>query len=335
MPISSEIIKLLQPEQGPKNIVLTSHTNPDGDAVGSCLGLAHFFQMLGHKVRAMVPNAKPLTYQWLSDFDKILCFDKEPEICLKYIQEAEIIFILDYNAAHRSEGIGPAISEQSQARKMMIDHHLMPDLSFSQEQVWRNTASSTCELCFEFIRQGFPNHEPNQACLEAIYTGILTDTGGLRHATSPQLFQTVSQILSYGLDHNEMMNKVFNTVEVRQFQIQQYCLSNCLSFHLNNRLATLIIDQKTIQEKQIEKSDLEGLVNVLLRIQSVEVASILTEQNQGVKLSMRSKGEFSVQEICMQHFQGGGHRNASGGFSEQNLNETLAQMIKLVEAKLI
>jgi phosphoesterase RecJ-like protein len=313
-----------------QKIVITTHTNPDGDAIGASLGLYHFLTELGHQVLAMVPNNLPDFVDWLVGYERLMVYEQQRELCERHLREAQVIFALDYNAPHRSEGIGNAIVDNSQAYKVMIDHHLAP-ADFTQARHWRTSASSASELVYEFIRMLAPAQTPSLASLNALYVGILTDTGGFRYATSATLFKTVAEFLEFGVDNNLISDRVFNSFTIARFKIQNFCLNQRLELYPELRLALLPIQESDFAAYNIEKNDLEGLVNQVLKIREIHVAILMTEKNaEEVKLSMRSKGRFSVQQICMQHFEGGGHLNAAGGLSRLSLGATKEKIKTLV-----
>lgn len=314
--------------QSSRKIVLTSHVNPDGDAVGSSLGLYHFLKKRGHEVQVLLPNAIPDFLHWLPSLDQIRFFDSEEALCRKYIQEADLIFSLDYNGLYRIEEMGALIAK-TEVRKVMIDHHLEPE-DFADYQLSDPSASSTCELVYDFIQMLDGLDELDQKMLNCLYTGILTDTGAFRHATSPKLFRIAADLNERGVDNTGLQDLLFNSYSEKRLRLLGFCIHERMEVYPAYRTAVIALSQRDYQQYDIQRGDLEGVVNFLLRIQHVRFAALITERRNIVKLSMRSKGTFSVQQIAVQHFNGGGHRNAAGGSSEESLSKTLQRFKEIL-----
>lgn len=312
----------------PKQIVLTSHTNPDGDAIGSCLALYHYFSQKGHRVSAIVPNEIPDFFSWMPGFPQVFVYDTAALYCTNLIQSADIIFALDYNGLSRADELGKAIGK-SPARRVMIDHHLSPE-SFAEFVLSDTTASSTCELIYDFLgRMGELDQTP-LATFECLYTGILTDTGGFAYATSPKLFRTVAELLEKGIDHIAIHDLVFNSYNEKRMRLLAFCLHERMEILPEYGVAIIGLSQEDHQKHNIRRGDMEGVVNYPLRIRDVQMSVLVSERKNEVKLSFRSKGHFSVQQLCAAHFHGGGHRNASGGSSTLSLAETIQKLRELL-----
>ena len=319
------LTQLLQQQQ---KIVISSHANPDGDALGSSLALYHYLKTLGHEISVIMPTELPDFLNWMPDFDKVLVSYTQAELCKQAIEQATIIFSLDYNALSRVNEVGEWIGS-STAYKVMIDHHLEPE-NFANAQLWRTSASSTCELVYDFFELlGVWDKVSLEAC-NCLFVGILTDTGGFRHATSPRLFRVVANILEKGVDNNLISDLVFNDYTVKRFRLLVYCLSQRLELLENLNAGIIGLSLFDHNEWDIKRGDLEGVVNYILKIKKLQLAAIVTERKEGVKLSLRSKGDYSVQEICKKHFNGGGHRNASGGSSSENLRQTVQKLKDII-----
>ncbi len=308
----------------PQYIVITSHRNPDGDAIGSCLAMQLYLTRLGHRCVSMVPSEFPEFVEFLPGCRDILIYDLDPEQCLQYIEAADIIFALDYNALSRVDKMGDAIAATS-AVKVLLDHHLEPE-NFA-EYIWSESwRSSTCEIVDAFIEKMQTPDLMDPLIAECLYTGILTDTGGFRYSTTPELFERVAAIQRKGVDNGIMQDKVFNSATEKQVRLLGHCLANRMEVLGELNTAIIWLSKADYENFDIQRGDTEGIVNQMLKIKSVQMAVFITEQPKIVKLSFRSKGSFSVQAIASAHFSGGGHINASGGHSFQSLDETLTRL---------
>ena len=315
----------------PKRIVITAHANPDGDALGSSLGLYHYLKQLGHRITVIMPTEIPDFLSWMKDYDQVLVYENTRLFSSNIVKEAEIIFSLDYNSLSRTE-LMRSVLKESTTFKVMIDHHLDPD-DFCQAVLSDTTASSTCQLVYEFIEMMGDATLFNKDILNALYVGILTDTGGFRYATSSRLFNIVASMLEYGIDNNKLSDLVFNAYTVKSFNLLAYCISECLEIMEDCNTGIIALSQADHKKYNIQRGDLEGVVNFILKIQKIRCAVLITERREIVKLSMRSKGDFSVQEICANYFNGGGHKNASGGAMKKPLKFVVNTFKELIQTE--
>lgn len=295
----------------PSTIAILSHVNPDGDAIGSSLGLYHCLKQLGHKIHLVMPSAMPDFIEWLPDSDKIINYQNHPTECVAAIMEAKIVFCLDFNALDRLENLADSIRNKV-APKVLIDHHLYPE-DFADFVLHDTSASSTCELIWRFIQQFKYQQFVNQSVIDCLYTGIMTDTGGFSYAISPRLLRIVAELIEQGADHNELSDKIFSTYTEKRLRLLGFCLSQRMEVLPELQTAIISLSKEDHQAFQIERGDTEGIVNYMLKMQNVKCACLLAERPGEVKLSLRSKGDYSVQALCSKHFNGGGHKNASGG----------------------
>ena len=263
----------------PKDIVIFSHRNPDGDALGSSLGLAHFFSAQHHSVKIILPSEYPNYLNWMVGVEDIVIYDLVPEHAKLAIEKADIFFCLDFNSLDRIDKCGDLMMKQT-APKVVIDHHLFPE-NFADFILSDTTASSTSELIFDFI-------------------------------------------------HLLDQSKLHNNLEIKQLKIIGHCLNKRLEILEEYATALVTITKEDYADFDIQRGDTEGIVNMLMRIQNIKVAVLITEQPTIVKLSMRSKGDFSVQEIATKHFKGGGHKNASGAASFIGLKSTVRKFKELL-----
>lgn len=312
----------------PKDIIIISHRNPDGDAIGSSLGLYHYLNSLGHAVHVIFPSEYPDAFLWMPGINDIIIFDSDPERTREVAERAQIIFCLDFNSLDRIDKVGEII-QPLKAKKVLIDHHLYPE-PFADYMISDTMASSTAEMIFEFIDRMGHKAEMPIATAESIYTGIVTDTGSFKFSTSAKLFRIVAELLELGVDDYKLQDLIFNTLDEKQLRLLGHCLYNRMEILPEYRTGIITLTKEDYETFEIARGETEGIVNYLLKMKDITMAAFITEQPNIVKLSLRSKGDFSVQEIARKHFKGGGHRNASGGFSFQPLKATLRKFKELL-----
>ncbi len=305
----------------PKDIVITTHRNPDGDAIGSSLGLRHYLEQLGHTVKVAVPSEFPHFLNWMPGTKDILVYDTGQEEVKKVLEKPDMVFCLDFNSLERIDKMGELIA-QLKTKIVLIDHHLYPE-PFYDFEMHDVTASSTSELVYDFINLLGDKRLINLDVADCLFTGILTDTGSFKYATSPKLFRLVVDLLELGVDDNRIQNLVFNSLEEKHLRLLGHVLDNRMEVLDEYRTAIITLTKQDYEKYKISRGDTEGLVNYLLQMSNVALAIFIHEQPTITKISLRSKGNFSVQEIAKKHFRGGGHKNASGGYSYIGLRPTV------------
>lgn len=313
----------------PKDIVITSHRNPDGDAIGSSLATYLYLNKLGHTVRVIFPSEYPDFVAWMPDAEKITIYDIEPERSEELIQRADIIFCLDYNSLDRIDKMGEVVAKLDDVDLVMIDHHLFPDIK-AEYQISEPSASSTCELVYDFINMMGDMDKMDVDIAECLFTGILTDTGSFKYSTSPKLFKIVSNLLEAGVDDYKLQDIIFNSQEEKHLRLLGHCLRNRMEIIPEYKTGIIWLNRSDYEKFDIQRGDTEGIVNYLLKLKQVKIAAFITEQPTIVKLSLRSKGDISVQEIAQKHFKGGGHKNASGGSSYSTLKGTINKLKQIL-----
>lgn len=312
----------------PKKIMITSHRNPDGDAIGSSLGLYHYLKQLGHSITVAFPSEFPAIFEWMPDSEKILIYDINQQGTRQAIQAAEVIFALDFNALDRIDKMGEII-RPLKAVKIMIDHHREPE-PFVDYMLSDITASSTSELVVDFIRSLDDADKITKTVGECLYTGIITDTGSFKYATSPKLFRTVADLVERGVDDYKLQDLINNCLPEKNLRLLGHALTNRMDVLPEFKTGIVWLTKKDYEVFDIQRGDTEGIVNHLLSMKDVKLACFITEQPTIVKISMRSKGDFNVQELCKEHFNGGGHKNASGGYSYASLRATIDKFKNLL-----
>lgn len=306
----------------PRDILIVSHRNPDGDAIGSSLALYHYLQQGGHALKVIVPSEYPDAFAWMPEVDEIIIFDNDPEVSEKYVQNAELVFCLDFNSLDRIDRLGELIEQNKHCKLAMIDHHLYPD-PFSDFTLSDTTASSTCELIFDFIEMLGDKSALNKTIGDCIFAGVLTDTGSFKYSTSPKLFRIVAELLESGVDDYSLQDLIFNTKKEKELRLLGYCLYHRMEVLPEYNAALITLTKEDYANFDIQRGDTEGVVNFLLTMKGINIAAFITEQPKIVKVSLRSKGDISVQQMATKYFKGGGHKNAAGGFAFNTLNTTV------------
>jgi bifunctional oligoribonuclease and PAP phosphatase NrnA len=294
----------------PKKIAITSHRNPDGDAIGSSLGLFHYLEQLGHTVDVAFPSDFPPIFSWMPSSERITIFDDNPLEVKEMFEAADIIFALDYNALDRIDKMGDLIRPLSNTPKIMIDHHREPE-AFVDYMLSDITASSTSELVFDFVNLLNDGEKINKTVGECLYTGI-------------------AALLERGVDDYRLQDLINNCLPERNLRLLGHCLANRMEVLPEFQTGIIWLSKKDYETFDIQRGDTEGVVNHILSMGNVKMACFMTEQPTIVKISLRSKGNLNVQEICRDHFKGGGHKNAAGGFSYANLKTTMEKFKNLL-----
>ncbi len=312
-----------------KNIVIVPHENPDGDAIGSAIGLAEILKNSGQNVCVISPNDYPGFLKWFSSEVEVLVFEREREKAKRYIENADFLFCLDFNDAKRAARLEKEILGFSKP-KLMIDHHPHPVL-FCDYTVSEPAYSSTAELVYDFANKiGFGKYLGYNAA-EALYTGILTDTGSFSHNTSrPNMFRVVSELMKLGIDTDKIQSNVYHNFSSDRMKLLGYCLNEKMEVFPELRSAVISISKAELNEFNFKPGDTEGFVNYPLSINNIVFSTLFIEKKGLVKASFRSKGNFPVNEFSRQHFNGGGHLNAAGGESKETLDGTIALFRQLL-----
>ncbi|GAA4813568.1 bifunctional oligoribonuclease/PAP phosphatase NrnA [Litoribaculum gwangyangense] len=311
-------------------IVIVTHKNPDGDAIGSSLGLYHYLLKASQQVSVLVPNDYPTFLKWMPGNDAILKHDSQTVECNTLIDEADVIFALDFNAFHRT-GNMEKVLEESKALKIMIDHHQAPD-GFATYTYSDVSMSSTCEMIYRFIDMLGDTYLIDNHIATCLYTGIMTDTGSFRFSsTTSNTHKIVAKLIDKGANNSEIHNQVYDTNSFERMQLLGCALSN-LKVIPESKTAYITLSQKELNKFNYKKGDTEGVVNYGLSLEGVVLAAIFIEDKQEgiIKISLRSKGNFSVNEMSRAHFEGGGHINAAGGKSNLSLNKTVEKFISIL-----
>ena len=317
-----ELKNLLSAKQ---NVVITTHVNPDGDAIGSSLALLNFLIKMGHDVSVIVPNDYPDFLKWMKNDELIINYSNSKNESQEKIKNASLIFCLDFNNLNRINELGDYISE-SKAKKVLIDHHLDPS-DFYDFKIHDVKASATAELVYNFLIE-LDSNAVDKDISEALYTGILTDTGSFKFSMSPKVHKIVSDLMIRGVDIGFINNKIYDSNSLDKLKLIGYALSEKLEVISNGNAAYIVLSRKDLKDHNFKKGDTEGLVNYALSISNVNMAVLIIETKERIKFSFRSIGQFSVNEFAKKYFNGGGHKNAAGGSLEDKLSVALEKFLK-------
>ena len=316
--------------EAPKNIWITTHDRPDGDAMGSSLGLFHFLRQKGHHVKVVVPTEYPNFLSFLPSNDEVITYENQKTLGLQLLDDADIVFVLDFSALHRNE-MGEQIAD-STATKIMIDHHLAPE-DFSHYQVWDTKASSTAELIYEFIEALGETNLLNYEIATCLYTGICADTGRFKYNLTSRTHRITAELVAQNLNLDQIHRNLFENFSENRLRFIGYCLNRRLRVYEHHNAAMIYISSADTEQYRCRTGDTEGLVNYALGVVNVRFAILLKEhRNQKfIKISFRSIGDFSVKDFAEKHFEGGGHKNASGGRSKLSLRDTIEKIERLLD----
>lgn len=313
-----------------QRIIITTHTNPDGDAIGSCLGLYNCLMAARYlDMNIVVPNSYPSFLQWMPNNDVIINAKTHPHKAEKLMEEASFIFCLDFNGLSRTDKLEKPLAE-SKATKCLIDHHPQPesgfDLIFSDV-----TVSSTAELIYEFIEKmgwtGYFGHD----VAECLYTGIVTDTGSFSFGCNePRTYEIIARIMELGVDGERIHRLIYNTYSEDRLRLLGYCLSEKLIVMAEQNAAYISLTRNELNRFNHQVGDTEGIVNYALSIENVHLAALFTENHDHIKISFRSAGNHDVNAFARNYFNGGGHKNASGGKSFDSMQNTLVKFESLM-----
>jgi phosphoesterase RecJ-like protein len=307
----------------PRKIVITTHHKPDGDAMGSSLGLYNYLIQQGHHAKVITPTDYPDFLDWMPGNGEVIIYTENTELSAKLVAEAEIIFCTDFNSLSRINEMGVLVGKSS-AYKVMIDHHLEPE-DFDDYRHWDINACAAAQLVYTFIVDQLKHKELiNKDVATCLYTGIMTDSASFRLPnTTSTVHRIVAELIDAGANNARIHDLVYNSASENRLRFLGHCLANCLEILPEYNTAIISVNKTDIARFNVNTGDTEGIVNYALSIATVRLAAFIVERNDKVKLSLRSKGEFPANEICKKYFGGGGHRNAAGGQSDEPLEATI------------
>lgn len=326
--IQSELQELKNILSTPKKITIVSHRNPDGDAMGSSLGLLHTLKQLQHEVIFISPNEFPEFLAWLPNSKEVVIFEKEQVKAKSILSNSDLIFTLDFNALHRTGDLMGNYMNTLTVPVALIDHHELPD-NYAKYQFSDTSYGSTSQMIYDFINELGYNTLINKDVATCIYTGILTDSGGFRFPkTTPETHKCVAELLERGANNSEIYNLLYDNSSYNRLQLLGRALQN-LKILPDLHASYITLTQEELDTFNYQKGDTEGIVNYGLTIKNVFITAIFIENKEEgiIKISFRSQGDYDVNQFARKYFNGGGHINAAGGKSFYSLEETVKQFI--------
>lgn len=310
------------------NIAIIPHENPDGDAIGSAIGLAEVLANFGHQVKIISPNGYPDFLKWFSSEIEILIYRDKKKKARKVIDNSDILICVDFNDASRAGKLETKILEFSKP-KILIDHHPYPT-DFCDYTISEVSYSSTAELITDVVRELGMTNILSEKSAEALYTGILTDTGSFSHNTSKNTFKVVSELLEFGINTQKIQSGVYHNFSVSRMKLLGYALNEKMQVFPELRTAVISLSKEELKEFNFVSGDTEGFVNYPLSINNIVFSALFIERDGLVKASFRSKGNFPANLFSKNHFNGGGHLNAAGGESTLTFIETIEKFTQLL-----
>lgn len=310
-------------EKGDKFVIVT-HVSPDGDALGSSLGLYHFLNAYGKdNVSVIVPNDFPQFYKWMPGAKEIVIYEKYSEFADKLMNEADVLFCLDFNEPKRVDKMAKPLLE-APGRRVLIDHHLHP-ADFCRVVMSHPEISSTSEMIFRFIcRMGMFDLLTKDAA-ECIYTGMMTDTGAFTYnSNKPEIYAIIEELIKKGIDKDAIYRKVFQVYSESRLRLQGYVLYQKMKIYPEKQAALITLSNRELMRFSYRPGDTEGFVNMPLSIEGVSFSAFIREDKDYIKVSLRSVGEFPCNLFASAYFNGGGHKNASGGEFYGSLADAIA-----------
>ena len=323
---AKDLLRLIDSSE---KIVITCHLSPDGDATGSTLGLWHVLGALGKQAYVVTPDMLPKNMMFLPGAKDVLPFTRYAEFASTLMAEADLIFCLDFNDPKRVDKMADVLMG-SPARKVLIDHHLFP-ADFADITISHPEMSSTCYLLFKVLCAMGLNSRIDRKAAECIYTGMMTDTGNFSYnSNDPELYIVIAELLKRGINKDRIYQLACNTNSASRLRLNGYSVYRKMQLFPEHQAALVFLSADELKEFDYEKGDTESLVNVPLSIPDITYSMFLRDDGEYIKVSMRSKGEFAVNRICEEHFNGGGHRNAAGGEFYGTLSEAIDKFISIM-----
>jgi bifunctional oligoribonuclease and PAP phosphatase NrnA len=307
----------------PKNIVITMHQKPDGDAMGSALGLYNALIQLGHNATVISPTNWARFLNWMPGSKQVIDFDLHKDKALAVLKETEVLFCLDFNILHRTKHMEQVLTEM-QCCKVLIDHHEQPQEEAFQFGISDTSKSSTCEMVYDFIVGSGHGDKINTDVAECLYTGLMTDTGSFRFpSTTASVHRIIAHLKETGLQHAKVHENIYDNFLENRLRFIGHSLLNRMEVFYEYNTTLMYIPKADLLRFDVKTGDTEGLVNYLLTIEGIRFGALVIDRDEERKWSFRSKGAFDVNTFARKHFEGGGHFNAAGGRSSDTLEHTM------------
>ena len=318
--------------QTPQRIVILSHTNPDGDAIGSSLAWAEILRKQGHRGDCILPNKYPYYLDFMPNCQSIINYKSDTEgRAAEAVRSADIIFCLDFHTMSRLEGLSDLIDENQHARRVLIDHHLDPVEDFDI-MISYSEASSTCYLVALLVERMYGSEAISRTMAENLFVGMMTDTGNFAFSSvTPDVFRVVSLLAATGISIPDIHNFVYNSFSEGRARLFGYVINRKMKIFHNGTVAHMSITADEMKRFWFQQGDSEGFVNYPLTIKKMKMSAMFTEHSDFIRVSLRSRGDIDVNLFAQRYFNGGGHKNAAGGKSFMSMPETLKYYEKCIK----
>ncbi|KAI9452603.1 phosphoesterase RecJ domain-containing protein [Russula earlei] len=315
----------------PRKIIITTHQKPDGDAMGSSLGLYHFLIQFSHTVTVISPTNWADFLEWMPGVNTVVDYEANKRRCHQLIEEADILFCLDFNVLHRTKNLEQPLT-QAKCTKILIDHHQQPQEEAFNYGISNTGKSSTCEMVYDFIVASGHGDKINLDIATCLYTGVMTDTGSFRFpSTTASVHRMIAHLKDIGLQHTPIHDHIYDNFLENRLRFIGQALLHRMDVLYEYNTALMYIPKSDLVKFDIKTGDTEGLVNYLLTIKGMRLGAIVIDRDEERKWSFRSKGSFDVNTFARNHFEGGGHMNAAGGRSSDSLENTVKKFREIIK----
>ncbi len=313
----------------PGKVMITTHHKPDGDAMGSSLALYHFLKSFGHEVTVISPSDYPDFLSWLPGQETVINFERHVRTSIDIVNQADLIFCLDFNAVSRMEKLGEHVAA-APAKKVLIDHHLDPE-PFCNYTFSFPESCATSELVYHFIRETAGLTAISTDIATCLYTGIMTDTGSFRFSSmTADTHNVIAELIRCGAANFRIHENIYDNFSLDRTRFLGHCIKEKLTVLPEFKTAYIAVTKEELKAYNHRTGDTEGIVNYALGIKGIRMAAFFCERDTIIKISFRSKDDFSVKDLASKHFSGGGHRNAAGGRSYESLEQTIQKFLSLL-----
>ena len=316
----------------PRKVVILSHTNPDGDAIGSSLAWAEVLKRHGHQVTCVIPNKYPYYLEFMPGIESVVIFKNDSDCeAEKAVKEADVIFCLDFHSMSRLDKLGEIIDANQHAKRVLIDHHLDPSEDFDLMLSYPK-ASSTCYLVALIVENMYDTESITPTMAENLFVGMMTDTGNFAFSSvTPDLFRMVSVLAATGISIPTIHNNVYNSFSEGRARLFGFVINRKMRIFHNGTVAHMSLTEDEMRRFWFQQGDSEGFVNYPLTIKKMKMSAMFTEHNDFIRVSLRSRGDIDVNVFAQRYFNGGGHKNAAGGKSFMTMDETIKHYEKCVK----
>ena len=313
-----------------KNIVIVSHANPDGDAIGSSLALYLFLKKMGCNPKVVMPNEFPDFLSWMPSAKDIVIYDKNTDAAIQILGEAELFCYLDFNTESRTGVMHEVLCSYSNMPKILIDHHIGADLQKYVAAISETKTSSTSELVADLIKyNGFEKYL-DEDIASCVFAGIMTDTGSFSHSVSKNTFAVCAELLSTSIDYREIHQNIYDKYTESRLRLLGFLIKDRMVVLNEFNTAYIYVSRSELRSYNYQTGDTEGVVNYPLSIDNVKMSVLITERDGAIRFSFRSKGDFSVNDLARKYFNGGGHLNAAGGTLTCSLEEAVQKLLSVL-----